>query len=448
MIRLESFVSEFLEKIRSQNHQIYVVGGSVRDLLLGKPIKDWDFTTSAKPDEILTIFPDGFYNNQFGTVGVPVQVNNEQLIFEVTTFRKESDYSNGRHPNQVEWTDTVEEDLARRDFTINAIAFDGEELVDPYSGVEDLNKQIIRSVGNADTRFGEDALRLMRAVRLAAQLGFLIEPATRASIEKNAHLIAQISAERIREELFKILASDHPAEGILFMRNTGLLKCILPELDICFSIPQKSPKRHHVYDVGTHCVMALKHCPSTSTITRLATLLHDIGKAPTFRKNPKTNLITFYNHEVVGAKQVTEIADRLKLSRKDKEKLITLVAKHQFTVTEELTDNAVRRFMREVGPDNLQDMLDLRTADRVGSGASATSWRFELFKKRIQALQHEPFQIKDLKIDGNQIMQLLKLAPGKQIGVILKAIFEQVENGVLKNESKALEEYVLNKFST
>jgi tRNA nucleotidyltransferase (CCA-adding enzyme) len=322
------------------------------------------------------------------------------------------------------------------------LSMHGKKLIDPYGGQDDLKAGIIKAVGDPDRRFTEDALRLMRGIRFASQLGFLIEENTRNSLTRNSQLITKISVERIRDELFKIIASDHPAEGILFLKNTQLLKYILPELDICFSIPQKSPKRHHIYDVGTHLVMSLKHCPSKDVITRFATLIHDIGKAKTFHKDPETELITFYNHEVAGAKQAVEIAKRLKLSNKEKEKLVTLVAKHQFTVEENQTDKAIRRFIREVGLEFVQDMLDLRTADRIGGGATPTSWRFELFKKRIEEVQHEPFAVKDLKIDGKDVMELLNVPPGRKVGEILKQVFEEVEEGNLKNEKEQLIDYV------
>ena len=234
------------------------------------------------------------------------------------------------------------------------------------------------------------------------------------------------------------MGGDHPSEGVLFLKNTGLLSYILPEVDVCFAIPQKSPKRHHVYDVGTHLVMALKHCPSSDPITRFATLIHDIGKAKTFYKDEKTDLITFYNHEVVGKKQAEKIAERLKLSNKQKDKLITLVAEHQYTVSEDQTDKAIRRFIRSVTKEYLQDMLDLRTGDRIGSGAKPTSWRNELFKKRLEEVQKQPFQIKDLKINGNDVMKLLKIKPGPQVGSILKKLFEKVSEGKIKNEKQDL----------
>jgi tRNA nucleotidyltransferase (CCA-adding enzyme) len=428
----------FMTTFTDAGYQIYVVGGSVRDMLLGKKVLNWDFTTNAKPEEIQTLFPHNFYNNQFGTVGIPQVVDGREDVFEVTTYRKESDYTNKRHPDAVEWSDTLDEDLKRRDFTINAMAFDGKTVVDPFGGQEDLKKKMIRAVGDPDVRFAEDALRLMRGVRLCAQLGFLLDDTTRDSMRKNAALMKHISGERVRDELFKILSSENPAEGILFLRSTGLLEQILPELDVCFEVPQKSPKRHHIYDVGTHLVMSLKNCPSTDVITRFATLIHDIGKAKTFRKDPETELITFYNHEVAGANQAKHIAKRLRLSNKQADKLLVLVRQHQFTVSEIQTDKAVRRFITQVGKEYLQDMLDLRTADRIGSGSTPTSWRFDLFKKRIEEVQHEPFSVKDLKINGNDVMQLLSIKPGPEIGKILDAIFAQVEDSKLKNEREAL----------
>jgi len=434
MIRLPVNIKKFMSVFEKKKFQIFLVGGAVRNLLLKKEITNWDFTTNATPEEILKLFKDAFYNNTYGTVSIP----QEKILLEVTPFRMESDYDDNRHPKTIAWAKTLEKDLARRDFTINAMAFDGEKIIDPYEGQKHLKEKIIVSVGDPDKRFKEDALRLMRGVRLASQLGFLIEEKTRTSIQQNALLIKNISWERIRDELLKIMESEHPDEGILFLHNTGLLSFILPELEVCFSIQQKSPLRHHIYDVGTHCVMALKHCPSYDPITRLATLLHDIGKAKTYWKDKQTDLITFHNHEVVGTQQVTEIAKRLKLSNAQSEKLIRLVQYHQFTVSEEITDKAVRRFIREVGKEYLQDMLDLRTGDRIGSGATPTSWRYELFKKRVVEVQKEPFTVKDLKVDGYDVMKILNIKPSKQIGDILDKLFEEVIEGKIKNDRELL----------
>lgn len=442
MFTLPEYILKFISTFKNADYQIFLVGGGVRNLLMNKKTHNWDFATNASPEQIIALFPESFYNNTYGTVSVPLKMSNLktslETIIEITPFRKESDYNDTRHPDTIVWAKTIEEDLARRDFSINALAFDGEKIIDLWDGIKHIKEKKIVAVGEADKRFQEDALRLMRAVRLASQLGFLIEDNTLHAMKKNSGLIRKISQERIRDELIKILSSDNPADGILCLRNTGLLTILIPELDACFAISQISPKRHHIYDVGTHLVMALKHCPSKDPITRLATLLHDIGKVKTYRKDPETQIITFHNHEVVSTILVTNIADRLKLSNKEKEKLIRLVKHHQFTVSEIQTDKAVRRFIRDVGKEYIQDMLDLRTGDRIGSGATPTSWRLELFKKRLIEVQKQPFAITDLKIDGNDVMKELNLQPGRQIGEILKNLFEQVVEGTLKNEKKAL----------
>lgn len=442
MLTLPQFIKDIINKFEKNGFGIYVVGGAIRDLLLNKEVKNWDLTTSATPEEILKILPNSFLNNQYGTVSYPLKLNSQTLILEITPFRREEKYQDFRHPEKIEWAKTIKEDLARRDFTINSIAYDGKNLIDPFGGQIDLKNKIIKAVGNPNIRFQEDALRLIRAIRFASQLGFFIEEKTLQAIKKNAYLIQKISWERIRDELLKILSSSHSADGILFLKNTGLLRYILPELDVCFSIPQKSPKRHHIYDVGTHLVLSLKYCPSKNPITRFATLIHDVGKAPTFKKDEKTGLITFYNHEVVGGKLAEKIAERFRLSNKEKEKLIALVKNHQFTVSEIQTDKAIRRFIRKVGKDYLQDILNLRVGDRLGSGAKPTSWRFELFKKRLQEVQKKPFSITDLKINGYDVMNTLNLKPGPKVGQVLKKIFEQVVENKLPNQRKILLEEI------
>ncbi len=438
MLDLPNFINDFFQIFRKNNYQIYLVGGAVRDLLLNKSVENWDFTTNATPDEILKLFPDSFYNNTYGTVSV--KFNN--LIFEVTPFRKETNYQDFRHPEKIEWAKTIEEDLSRRDFTINAMAFDGEKIIDLFQGQKHLQEKLIVAVGDPEKRFNEDALRLIRAIRFASELGFFIEENTKKSIIRNAHLITKISWERIRDEFLKILASDFPSEGILFLKNTNLLKYILPELEASFSIPQKSPKRHHIYDVGTHLLLSLKHCPSKDPITRFATLIHDIGKVKTFKKDEETGLITFYNHEVVGTKMAKQIAIRFKLSNNQKDKLIKLVRYHQFTVSEIQTDKAIRRFIRNVGKEYLDDIIALRFGDRIGSGAKPDSWRFDLFRKRLIEVQKQPFQIKDLKINGHDVMRIFNLKPGPKVGEILKEVFDKVVNKKLKNDRKELLNYL------
>ncbi|OGK30923.1 hypothetical protein A3F29_02275 [Candidatus Roizmanbacteria bacterium RIFCSPHIGHO2_12_FULL_33_9] len=440
MLKLPGYVQDFMEVFTNKGYQIFLVGGAVRDLIVKGNI-DWnfaDFATNARPQEIVKLFPKTFYENQFGTVGVEQEVDGNKIIFEVTTFRKESDYKDKRHPSFIEWANTIEEDLGRRDFTVNAMSYDGEKLMDPYNGQDDLKNKLIRAVGEPKKRFSEDALRLMRSIRFSSQLGFTIEDKTLTSLKEDAKLIEKVSGERIRDELLKIVSSENPELGILLLKESGIMKIILPELFVCFGISQISPKRHHIYDVGTHLVMSLKNCPSKDPITRLATLFHDIGKARVYKKDPKTQIITFYNHEVVGAKIVEKIATRLKLSNLDKRKLVTLVRQHQFTVSEEQSDKAIRRFIRNVGKELIDDMLDLRTGDRLGGGATKTSWRLELFKKRLEEVQKQPFNISDLKINGNDVMKSLNLKPGKKIGEILNDLFGEVVDGKTKNERKAL----------
>jgi len=432
MISFPQSAKHIIDILHKAGYQAYAVGGSVRDVLMDHPTHGWDFTTNAIPEEILKLFPDSFYDNQFGTVGIKMPDD----IYEVTTYRSEKGYKDHRHPDVIRWGKSLEEDLSRRDFTINAIAYDGKTFFDPYHGQEDLKNKIIRAVGDPDARIAEDALRMMRAVRIASELGFMIEPATLEPIKTSAHLIQEISAERVRDELLKILASPFAADGILLLKQTGLLKIIIPELDAAFTIGQKSPARHHIYDVGTHSVMALKHCPSPDTVVRFATLLHDIGKVKTV-KNIK-NIITFYNHETVGTRLTKNILVRFKFSRRDTEKILTLIRWHQFTVDERQTDSALRRFIRHVGKENINDMLALRIGDRLGGGAAETSWRMELFKKRLEEVQKQPFAVADLKINGFDIMKALNVKPGPVIGKVLNDLFSEVEAGTLQNDREAL----------
>lgn len=426
--KLPKEAKNILGKLKRAGFEAYLVGGCVRDLILKRETKDWDFTTNATPERIMKLFPDGFYDNKFGTVGIPI----EQTVYEITTFRSESGYSDHRHPDKIVWGETLEEDLKRRDFTINAMAYNGAKIIDLFGGKTDVEKRIVRAVGDANTRFREDALRMIRAVRIATELGFIIHEDTLTAIRNNVSLLKNISAERIRDELIKIISSSYPTDGIMILRNVGLLSLILPELEKCFGVEQKSPKRHHIHDVGTHLLHSLKYCPSTDPIVRLATLLHDIGKPITH--NMTEGVITFYNHEIIGASIVRNIAGRLRLSKKDSVRLIKLVRYHQFTVDEKQTDSALRRFIKNIGIENLNDMLALRTGDRLGGGARETSWRLELFKKRLTAVQKQPFTVADLKADGHDVMKIYKIGPGRLVGAVLDMLFNDVTTGKLKNE--------------
>ena len=440
--KIPEIIQDIYKKVEAAGFQIYIVGGGVRDILMDKPVKDWDLATNAIPEEILKIFPDSFYDNKFGTVGIPVEINSEKQVVEITTFRTERGYKDRRHPEAVEWGKTIEEDLARRDFTINSISMKLSTpigFIDPYNGQRDIKEKLIRAVGNPKERFKEDALRLMRAIRFATQLSFSIETNTWVEITKDASLIKEISAERIRDELLKILASENPFEGINLLKNSGLLEQIIPELLEGIGVSQARPGRHHTTDVYDHNLLTLKYCPSHDPIVRLASLLHDIGK-PKVRANDEEDLVIFHNHEMVSARMAKEIAERLKLSRKDKEKVVGLIRWHMFTVDEHITDAAVRRFIRRVGVNNVKDIVDLRIGDRLGSGtATAESWRLKLFKKRIEdQFKPKPFSIEDMAVNGNDIMKALDIPPGKKVGEILEKLFEEVDEDLSKNTREYL----------
>jgi len=437
-------VFEIFEKFTSAGYEIYLVGGAVRDLLLGREIHDCDFTTNAHPEVIQQLLPDSFYDNVFGTVGTIIKTAKGEEKYEITTYRIEQDYKDHRHPNQIRWGTSLVEDLKRREFTINAMAIGPTadyrlqtttnlELIDNFDGQKDLKNKIIRAVGNPEERFEEDALRMMRAVRFATQLGFIIESETFTAIKNNARLLNHISKERIKDELFKILASDFPSEGITLLLTSGLLPYIIPELIKGYGLEQA---KHHIYDVWTHSLLSLKNCPSKDPLVRLATLLHDVGKPFVVKGEGEER--TFYNHEVVGARIVRKIAQRLKFSKKEEEKLVTLVRWHQFTVDERQTDSAIRRFIRNVGKENLQDMLDLRVGDRLGGGAKETSWRLEKFKKRLIEVQKQPFSVTDLKINGFDVMETLKIKSGPKVGKVLNMIFNEVVEKKIENKREVL----------
>ena len=430
------------KKIQEANFEIYLVGGCVRNMLLKKPVKDWDMTTNAVPEQMLKIFPKAFYDNKFGTVGIPIKNG----IIEITTFRTEHGYSDKRRPDSVKWGKTIEEDLARRDFTINAIALritTNEQLlttnlIDPYEGQKDIENKIIRAVGNPKERFKEDALRLLRAVRIATEISFTIDDATWKEMVTDSPLIKHVSGERIRIEFLRILRNERVYEGIMLLKDSNLLNYILPELIIGIGISQTRPGRHHTDDVFTHNVLSLKFCPSTDPIVRFAALLHDVGKPKAMSKD-KDNLVIFHNHEIAGAKIAAEICERLKFSKIDKDRVVNLIRWHMFGVNENQTDSAIRRFIRKIGVGNVKDMLDIRIADRLGSGRPADSWRLKLFKEKVEEqLKPAKFSINDLAIDGNDIMRELKIKPGPKIGEILQKLFTEVDENLSRNNKEFL----------
>lgn len=435
-LKLPEKVINVMKKFVNSGAEIFVVGGAVRDLMLGREVKDWDFTTNLTPEEMKKLFPkNSFCENKFGTFSI---VLNNKEILEVTTYRTERGYSDGRHPDEVKWGKTLKEDLERRDFTINALAMDIEgKITDLFEGQIDLKNRIIRTVGNPDERFGEDALRMIRAVRIASQIGFVIEEKTFNSIIKNAGLINKVAGERVRVELFLILTTNKPADGIKLLKNSGLLKEIMLEIMESVDVAQKG---HHIYDVWTHLLEALNNCESNDPITRLACLLHDIAKPIVMTGEGEAR--TFHNHEVVGSRMAVKIGKRLKFSNKELDQIFRLVRWHMFTAEDTQTDKAVRRFIRNVTLEYLNEMIAVRRADRVGSGAAETSWRWELFKKRLVEVQKQPFTVKDLKVNGLDVMKILKIKPSRKVGEILDKLFAEVEEAPELNEREGLLEKI------
>lgn len=496
-----------LHAMQAAGFQAYIVGGAVRDTLINDQIAtDFDFTTDATPDEIKKLFPESYYENDFGTVSIThthlmeqagisqLQSNDNQdttpqinissatkihpslkmkqstsdtalepAPYEITTFRTDGEYEDFRRPKQVSWGTSLEEDLERRDFTINAMAIsiDAEylkslflqeknslpeeltlqesefTLIDPHNGKIDLEQKIIRTVGDPHQRFKEDALRMLRAIRFCVQLNFAIEPNTIKAIQEHAQLLRHISGERVRVEFFKMLISRDPKAAIEMLDSSGLLEIFLPELLQTKNVQQGG---HHTTDVWTHSLDALAESPSDDPVVKLATLLHDISKPTTFAKTPDGD-ITFYNHEVVGARVGKTVAERLKLSKKDIERMFLLIRFHMFHYQPEQTDAAIRRFMRRVGLDNLNDILDLREADRLGSGARKTSWRLEEMKERMNQQLNQPFDVNDLAIDGDNLINDLQLQPGPQF----KEILQQLLEIVLEEPEKNNKDFLLEK---
>jgi tRNA nucleotidyltransferase/poly(A) polymerase len=468
-------------------------------------VHDFDFTTNATPSQIQKLFSNSYYTNEFGTVGIAYDQLLGQMVgggfllpnnniktrfvkdqqkpadkiidlaqaskihhslksqvksylrkqkeddsrlppFEITTFRSEGLYSDFRRPDQIEWGQSIAQDLERRDFTINAMAitinikhlesiFQKKQtlpslislnsaeykLVDEHKGFKDLAKKQIVTVGSPDNRFQEDALRMLRAIRLACQLEFKIGQLTLSSIKDHAHLISKISQERISQEFLAILTTNQPDRGIRMLHETNLLQYIVPELTKGLGVEQGG---HHDTDVWTHQLDAVKHCPSKDPIVRLATLLHDVGKPSTAKI--KDGEITFYNHEIVSSRTADQIAQRLKLSTDQREKLFKLIRYHMFHYQPHQSDAAIRRLIKRVGLEYIDDILAVREGDRLGSGARKTSWRLEELKQRIIEQLNQPFDVTDLAIDGNDLINELKLQPGPKIGEILNQLTELV----------------------
>lgn len=430
-LEIPNVIRETLKTLENKGYLAYLVGGSVRDLLLHVEPKDWDITTDAIPEEIASLFPKTVYENSFGTVTV-INESEENLALrniEVTPFRLEAKYSDKRHPDEVKFSKNIEDDLKRRDFTVNALAYDLKgQLIDLFGGISDLKDKVIRTVGSSDERFTEDALRLLRAIRFACQLGFTINTEATESIRKNADLIREISIERIREEFVKIIMSSRPSEGISLAHKLGLLKHFLPELEDMIGIEQGG---EHIYDVWIHTLTALDHTASNNwpLETRLAVLFHDIGKPKSRRPSqggPKK--WTFYGHEVISDRLVISIMKRLKFPNKTIEIVSKLVRNHMFfSDPDKVTLSAVRRIISKVGADHIWDLMNVRMSDRVGMGRSAEEpRRLRGYEAMIEEALSQPTSVAMLKIDGNTLKNVLHETPGPRFGWILHALLEEV----------------------
>ena len=444
-------VEEILKKLEENQYEAYIVGGCVRDLLMiklaaangdysnvkKKEPKDWDITTNARPKEILRIFPNGKYENNFGTVLVAVKQSAKKMIIEITTYRSEQGYSDRRHPDEIKFEDSLENDLGRRDFTVNAIAMDIRgNIVDLFGGQKDLKKKIIRAVGEPIDRFKEDALRMIRTVRLSCQLGFAIEPKTERAIKRMAGGIKFVANERIKDELIKILESGKSYDGIMLLHNTKLLQYILPELERGIDVNQN---RHHTYTVFKHSTLSLKYCPSKDWRVRFASLLHDIAKPQT--KRFIKGDATFYNHDIVGAKIVKKIMKRLKFSNEDIDKVTTLIYNHMFYYNVgEVTESSVRRLIKKVGEENLADLIDLRIADRLGSGVpKAKPYKLRHLEYMMKKVRKDPVSVKMIKITGDVLIKILGIKPGPKIGAILDVLLLEIIEDPKLNNKKYLE---------
>ncbi|MBI2410916.1 MAG: HD domain-containing protein [Candidatus Kerfeldbacteria bacterium] len=433
---LPQYVEQALTQLHDAGFDAYVVGGSVRDLVLGRTPTDFDMTTNATPEQIQKTFADTLYNNNFGTV--VVRMPGEQGMrheIEITPYRAEAEYSDQRHPDSVKFGVSLEEDLKRRDFTINAMAFNGNKIVDLFGGQEDCQRKLIRTVGKPEERFNEDALRMLRATRFAAQLDFHIEDETFTAIQHLGKNILRVSGERIRDELLKTLNAEDPYRGFWLMHTSGLLQHILPELEEGSGVGQN---KHHIYTVLTHNLFSMQFCPSDDPLVLFAALLHDVGK-PRVKEGDGPNS-SFHAHEHVGGRMVRKMMERLKFSRKDCDRIAHLVSQHMFYYnTGEITDAGVRRLIKRIGRENLDDLMAIRIGDRMGSGTQKEKpYKLIELERRIRMVEKDPMDTTMLKIDGNDIMRITGLTPGRGVGEIMKALLEDV----LEDPSLNTEEYL------
>ncbi len=439
---IPDYISTILNRLEEEGYKSYIVGGSVRDLILGKTPHDYDITTSATPDEIQRIFKDFktlAIGKQFGTVVVVQGENNT----EITTFRLEGKYLDGRRPSEVSFSDDIYEDLSRRDFTINAIAYNEKEgTVDPFNGQKDIEDRIVRCVGNPIERFREDHLRILRAVRFSTQLGFEINKDTYNACKDLSSSLNGISVERIREELFKILLSENPSYGIRLMKDLNILEIVIPELIDAVGFDQKNP--NHDKDVFEHIMCVLDKTPPILSV-RLAALFHDIGKPHTLSIDEK-GIGHFYGHDKLGAKIAEKILLRLNLSRELIDK-VTIMIKEHMSHHNNMKDRGLKRQISRVGKDNIFNLLELQKADRLCSSDDVDiTFLFEREKETRRILDsNEPYEKSHLKIDGNDIIDL-GFEKGKIVGEILNYLLERVMKNPELNEKEKLKEIIRERY--
>ena len=444
---IDPVLKEIASIFNSNGKQVYLVGGAVRDMLMGKKNHDWDLATDALPEEVTAIvkgakgkvIPTGI---KHGTVTVLYK----QLSIEVTTFRLEGDYSDGRRPDTVQFSANIEEDLSRRDFCMNAIALrlPVGELVDPFGGEKDIKAKIIRCVGNAAERFGEDGLRPLRAARFAAQLGFELEKNTLDAINGALEVSAKVSQERVRDEIDKILASPVPSRAFLLMEKTGLLELFLKELADCRRIEQKG---YHNFDVLDHSLLACDYAAANgySHELRLAALLHDIGKPPV-RQLDEKGIWTFYRHEEIGTSMCRQLLKRLRYSNEAIDSVCHLVKEHMFHYTEDWSAAAVRRFIARVGEASLKDLYLLRQADAFAlAGKKIEPINLAALADRVEKIlaQKHAFTLKDLAVSGKDLMAA-RIEGGKTMGIILNELLETVLDDPAQNTKEKLLEIAGN----
>lgn len=431
------------QRLKSAGFEAYLVGGCVRDLLLGRTPKDWDITTNAAPEHIQPLYEETFYENAYGTVGVVTASDDPRLrVIEITPYRTEGKYTNARHPDEVSWSTNLSDDLKRRDFTVNAIAYDpvSETLVDEHRGRADLEDRRLVSVGKAEDRFAEDALRMLRAVRLAAELDFVLDGDTALGVAKNAEKLAVISRERVRDEFLRILESDRPMQAIFVAQKLGILKFIIAELEEGIGCEQNQA---HSFDVFEHLLRAMQHAADEKwpLVVRLSALLHDIGKPATRKWSDEKKDWTFHGHDTVSARMSRKILADLRMPKDLSQKVESLVRWHMFfSDPDTITLSAVRRVITRVGPENIQDLLKLRVCDRIGTGRpKAHPFRLRKYMSMVDEAMRDPISVSMLKINGEGIQKMGE-KPGPRIGWILHALLELVLDDPSQNTEETLSE--------